>query len=152
MFDPWGRLVPLASSIIIKSRYWALLTTEQSLSGDGCLRGTSVNQGLVQVLLHFHLQSTAKKHMTLISWHLAAVLELVKVCMQVCWCTHALRNNKHRIFLYSLCHSSYPYRDFHMPVTDGIPMPALLKLKLQAKTGKWASWRRGFWSQEECKH
>lgn len=159
MFDPWGRLFPLASSIIIKSSYRALLTTEQLLSGDGCLRGTSVNQRLVEALLHFHLQSTTKKLMNLIHWNLVTVLMLVRygtvryvqyACKSAgIYMQHACALTcTHKLCMYfctqrlSLWHSSYPFKDFHMPVTDVIPVPALLNVQHRAKIGKWASWRR----------
>ncbi len=168
MFDPWGRLFPLASSIIIKSSYRALLTTEQSLSGDGCLRGTSVNQRLVEALLHFHLQSTTKKLMNLIRWNLATALvrarySTVQYVQYACRCTgiyiqHACTLTcTHKLCTYfctqteSLSDIPVIHKDFHMPVTDVIPVPALLKVQLRAKIGKWASWRRVSQSQK-CKY
>lgn len=54
---------------------------------------------------------------------------------------HTLRTFLHSDRV-SLWHSSYPYKDFHMPVTDATPLPALLKEQLRANTGKLGSWRR----------
>lgn len=69
-------------------------------------------------------------------------------CMHVYHYFHAAHSHAHtNPYTYTtslLCLSltSQLPEDFRMPVTDAIPLPALLKLQIRAKTGKLASRRR----------